>query len=159
MDDKRVLLVEELNQAMQRSGNLTVLFTHAIAEQVGLSATEFESLDVLGNCGSMTAGQLARACGLSTGGVTGMVDRLEKAGFVKRVPDARDRRKVIVERIESETLHRKVVELYRPVAAGFTEIVSHYSDEQIETILDFMNRANAMVETVRTQFENSQDQL
>jgi DNA-binding MarR family transcriptional regulator len=152
-NNSRTKLVEELNQAVQRNGNLTVLFTHSIAEQIGLSATEFEALDVLGQTGPVTAGQLAQLCGLSTGGVTGMVDRLEKAGFVRRAHDPDDRRKVIIERVPNETLHERVRKLYAPLSAGFHQLVSHYSDAEIELILDFVNRNSAMVEQVQADFK------
>jgi DNA-binding MarR family transcriptional regulator len=154
LNEPRAHLVQELNQALQRSGNLTVLFTHAIAEHIGLSATEFESLDVLRQHGPMTAGQLAKACGLSTGGVTGMVDRLEKAGFVRRVADQTDRRKVIIEFIPNETIRQQIVQLYGPVSTGFAQIAAQYSDQEIEIILGFINRTSVMVEQVRTHFKN-----
>lgn len=144
-------LIRALSMAAQRSGNLNVLLTHSIAEQVGLSATEFESLDVLGERGPLTAGQLARCCGLSTGGVTGMIDRLEKAGFVKRAADAHDRRKVMVERIESEELRRKVIKLYLPLHEAFMETVSRYSDAELATILDFIERTNANMTAVHPE--------
>ena len=84
MTKTRQALIHELNHAIQKQGTLTVLFTHAIAQHIGLSATEFEFCDVLQNQGQRSAGELAKLCGLSTGGVTGLVDRLEKAGLVRR---------------------------------------------------------------------------
>lgn len=153
MNKRRAQLVEELNQAVQRSGNLTVLFTHAIAEQVGLSATEFEALDVLRQNGPVTAGQLAKFCGLSTGGVTGMVDRLEKACFVKRLTDATDRRKVIIEFVHNKAINDRIKQLYDPVGEGFAKLVAEYSDAEIEVILGFMNRANTMIEQVRADLD------
>lgn len=76
----------------------TVLFHAQIAEHVGLSATDHKCLDLAVQADHpLTAGQIAELSGLSTGAVTGVIDRLERAGFVRRVRDPNDRRKVLVE--------------------------------------------------------------
>jgi DNA-binding MarR family transcriptional regulator len=151
MAKTRPQLISELNQAVQRQGTLTVLFTHAVAQHIGLSATEFEFCDVLQSHGPMAAGQLAKACGLSTGGVTGLVDRLEKAGLVRRTADADDRRRVIVEPIGHPGHEQTVRRLYEPLSQAFQELVTHYSDAEIALILDYTNRSSAMVEQVRAK--------
>ena len=151
---RREQLIRQLSEAVQRQGNLTVLMTHAIAECVDLSATEFETLDVLGNSGPMTAGQLAKLVGLSTGGVTGMIDRLEKAGFVRRTADPLDRRKVIVEVVHNEATLNKIRRLYQPLATGFSELVDRYTDAELATVLDFCNRSCELAETFRAQLKS-----
>lgn len=150
MAKSRADLIEELNLAVQRQGTLTVLFTHAIASHIGLSATEFEFCDVLQSTGRHSAGELAKLCGLSTGGVTGLVDRLERAGLVRRVPDPADRRRVLVEPLPHPRHEQTVRELYQPLAQAFTQLTESYSTEQLETILDFVNRTSAMVEQIRS---------
>ncbi|MGH2460296.1 MAG: MarR family winged helix-turn-helix transcriptional regulator, partial [Chloroflexota bacterium] len=74
------LLGRELSTAV-------VLFHEAIAERLGMSATEWKCLDVLGRAGPITARELAEQTGLTTGAITGLVDRLERAGYVRRVPN------------------------------------------------------------------------
>ena len=149
MAKPRAQLIQELNLAVQRQGTLTVLFTHAIASHIGLSVTEFEFCDVLQSQGPATAGQMGRLCGLSTGGVTGMVDRLEKAGLVHRAPDPADRRRVIIEPIARSDYETTIRQLYAPVSQGFHELMASYSDAEIATILDYMNRSSDMVERLR----------
>ncbi|MDB5178785.1 MAG: transcriptional regulator [Patescibacteria group bacterium] len=149
MAKEREQLVHELNLAVQRQGTLTVLFTHAIAQHIGLSAAEFEFCDVLQCRGRMPAGQLAKALGLSTGGVTGMVDRLEKAGLVRRVADPNDRRRVIVEPIERGDYKKTIGELYGPLSQAFEDLMASYSDAEIATILDYTNRVGDMMERLQ----------
>jgi DNA-binding MarR family transcriptional regulator len=145
----RTELIQELNQAIQRQGNLTVLFTHAIAQHIGLSATEFEFCDVLQREGRRSAGELAKLCGLSSGGVTGLIDRLERAGLVKRTADPKDRRKVLVEAIRNKYKEQIIRELYAPLAQGYYDLVASYSDEELATILGFVRRTTAMTEALR----------
>jgi DNA-binding MarR family transcriptional regulator len=142
-------LIEELNQAIQRQGTLTVLFTHAIAQHIGLSATEFEFCDVLQHEGKRSAGELAKLCGLSSGGVTCLIDRLERAGLVKRTADPKDRRKVLVEAIHHQAHEQTVRELYTPLAQAFYELMGTYSDQELTTILDFVRRTTAITENLR----------
>jgi DNA-binding MarR family transcriptional regulator len=105
---------------------VTVLFHSRIAEQMGLSGTDHKCLElVLGAKESLTAGQIAQLSGLSTGAVTGVIDRLERRGFVRRVRDPHDRRKVLVEIAdfeESEYRHlfQGMLELTEEVLAKFT---------------------------------------
>jgi DNA-binding transcriptional ArsR family regulator len=73
-----------------------VMFHQAIAERLGLNATDHKALDLLGRAGPITAGELAELTGLTTGAITGIIDRLEKAGFVRRENDPKDRRRVII---------------------------------------------------------------
>src|SRR2546423_13305828 len=84
-----ILLGRELSAAV-------VLFHQAIADRLGLSTTEWKSIDILLRSGPTTAKQLAELAGLTTGGVTGVVDRLERAGYVERPANPDDRRGVII---------------------------------------------------------------
>lgn len=91
--------VKERLAALSRElSGATVLFHAQVAEQVGLSPTDHKCLDLaLRADHPLTAGQIAEQSGLSTGAVTGVIDRLERAGYVRRVRDPHDRRKVLVE--------------------------------------------------------------
>ena len=89
--------------------------------------------------GPLTAGQLAEMTGLTTGAITAVIDRLEKAGFVRREDDPHDRRRVIVRAIPSRC--RTIAGLFEPFAATFGQLSSRYKDEELATILDFMTRS------------------
>lgn len=141
-------LMDELNQEVQRTGTLTVLHTNAIAEKIGLSATEFEALDIISRRQPMSAGNLSRCCGLTTGAITGLVDRLERAGFVRRAVDPRDRRRVLLEPIEDPDVNRKVRDLYRPISEMFDSTMKKYTPEQLAFLIELQKTMNDSTERI-----------
>ena len=78
------------------TGSLMQLVGQAAADRIGINATDLNCLNILSFSGQLTAGELARATGLTTASITGVIDRLEEAGFVRRERDTRDRRRVVV---------------------------------------------------------------
>jgi DNA-binding MarR family transcriptional regulator len=111
-------------------------FDQAIADHVGMNRTDMRCLDLLDQAGGMTAGELAAAAGLTSGAVTAVVDRLEKAGMAARVPDPADRRRVRIE------VTPKLWELTGPLMTPFLEessaILDDYSTEELERFTGFM---------------------
>lgn len=144
-------LVEELSQSMQRGGTLTVLHTNAIARQIGISATEFESMDIINRHQPMSAGHLAMRCGLTTGAITGIIDRLERAGLVKRVQDPKDRRRVFLKPIANKEKKDKIRCLYQPMSQAFYEVMEDLSAEQVQFLIDIHDRMNDRVEQIITE--------
>ncbi len=141
-------LMSELSQSVQRSGTLTVIHTNAIADKIGLSATEFEAVDIITNNQPVSAGQLATFCGLTTGAVTGLVDRLERAGFVRRKSDPDDRRRVLLEHVQVPQIESKVRQLYQPIAVAYETLLNKYTPEQLEFLLEYTNTLNDEVEKI-----------
>src|SRR5262245_29773235 len=90
-------LIEELISAFRDGGNQDTAFENLAAERLGVNRTDLHCLNAIENAGGLTAGELGAAAGLTSGAVTGVVDRLEAAGFARRVPDPADRRRVKVE--------------------------------------------------------------
>ena len=133
---------------MQRAGTLNVLHTNAVASQIGLSATEFESMDIISHYQPINAGQLARRCGLTTGAITGIVDRLERAGVVKRKTDPKDRRRVLLKPVEDPEKIKKIHKLYEPMSSAFDELMNEYSTEQLQFLVEVHNRLNEMCENL-----------
>jgi DNA-binding MarR family transcriptional regulator len=113
-------------------------FDQAIADHLGMNRTDMRCVDLIDQAGGMTAGELARAAGLTTGAVTAVVDRLERAGIARRVPDPGDRRRV---RIEATP---KLWELTGPLMGPFIEesqvILEDYSTEELERFAEFLRR-------------------
>jgi DNA-binding MarR family transcriptional regulator len=137
-------LIEKLNSQVRDNGNINVLLVHAIAQHMSLSASEFECASLIRDHGPFTAGELAKRCHISTGGMTGMIDRLERSQLVRRITDPNDRRRVLVEGIENKHLECKAHELYEPMQKAFDEILDSYSDDEILFLVTFMERVNAM---------------
>jgi DNA-binding MarR family transcriptional regulator len=100
----------------------------------------------------MTASQLAEETGLSTGAITGVVDRLEKAGYVKRKRDQNDRRVVFI----NPLLDRAMVKLspiFDPIKQASRRLYSEYSDDQLTIILDFLLNCNKMTQEITTNMK------
>src|SRR5579884_1254697 len=89
-------LLQELEASMRRTSAQGVLYGQAVADIAGVSGSDLDCMDFLNLEGRMTAGRLAELTGLTTGAITGVVDRLEKAGYVRRERDESDRRKVFI---------------------------------------------------------------
>jgi MarR family transcriptional regulator, organic hydroperoxide resistance regulator len=117
-----------------------VLHNQRLADQLGINYTDQQVLNLVDLAGGAKPGQLARMTGLTTGGVTVCLDRLERGGFIHRERNPDDRRSVIV-RTNPERM-RKVVALYRSVNEVMAEIFSAYSEGELETVLDFLTRTN-----------------
>jgi len=92
----------------------------------------------------MTAGQLADLTGLTTGAITGMLNRLEKSGYVRRERDPEDGRRVIVQLAPGADNMRELNTTFASVAKGWDDLTADYNDEQIAFLQDFLKRSNAL---------------
>jgi DNA-binding MarR family transcriptional regulator len=135
----RVALLAAVLREVRRMTAQSVLIGEAVSARIGLSSSDLECLDLALLSGGATAGEFAKATGLSTGAITGVIDRLERAGYVRREKDPTDRRKVIV-RARSDMTHR-IAPLYRSLQREMTALWSRYNDEQLALILDFLARS------------------
>jgi DNA-binding MarR family transcriptional regulator len=125
------------------SSSLTVLFSQAVADHLGVHSTDIETMDLLHVYGPMTAGQLAERAGLTSGATTRLIDRLERAGFVSRRHDDDDRRRVI---IEPSWEHAAVVmALFAPMGRRMGRLWASYQPDELATIIDFMHRSNEII--------------
>src|SRR5687767_15738873 len=104
-------------------GGLSALLSATIAARAGITPTDLESLDLLRRLGPMTAGRLAELTGLTTGAITGMIDRLERRGYARREADPSDRRRVIVH-ADLERAGQDLEALYVDLSDAITAIVA-----------------------------------
>lgn len=130
--------------AMRKASAMGVLISNAVAEKVGLSPVDLECLDYVVEKGAVTAGQISAHSGLTTGAVTGLIDRLERAGFVKRKPSESDRRKVFVV-AENESV-RRLEATYLPVVKAMQRTVSAYTAAELDLIARFLDEASSASE-------------
>jgi DNA-binding MarR family transcriptional regulator len=135
-----------LAEAVRRHSTATVLFHAAVAERLGLNPTDHKAADLLMQRGPLTAGELARLTGLTTGAVTGIIDRLEAAGWVRRQRDPGDRRRVIVTLALNGQRLRRVERVFEPVGQALAAALDRYGDAELGTLLDFMERARVLLE-------------
>src|SRR5205809_2558932 len=129
----RAALMEELEHAMRRSSAQGVIFGQTVANSVGISGSDLECLDFLNLEGRVTAGRLAEVTGLTTGAITGVVERLEKAGLVRRERDEKDRRKVFISVVPERAM--KIGQLYVPMQQAMEKVFGAYSDEELRLLL------------------------
>src|SRR6266516_5185617 len=125
--------------AMRRTGALMQLMGQAAADRIGINNTDLNCLNILSFSGHMTAGELARATGLTTASITGVVDRLKEAGFVTRERDPHDRRRVVVT-LSLDRAMRNVASVFLPVMRDWREMSARYSDDELRLIVDFYAR-------------------
>jgi DNA-binding MarR family transcriptional regulator len=136
---KREQLLEAATQAIYANSTAAVFFHTAIAEHIGLGPTEEKTLLLLSGPEAYTAGDIARHTGLTTASVTDLIDRLERKGFVQRVRDIKDRRRVIVEPDRAKLA--ELADVFNSFQGVFTDLLDTYSDEQLMIIADYLNRA------------------
>jgi DNA-binding MarR family transcriptional regulator len=134
-------LLQALEEMVRKVGAQSVLISDLVATRVGLNSTDLECLDLLYLSGATTAGALARHTGLTTGATTAVIDRLERAGFVRRRRDAADRRCVLVEVVPASA--RRIQPLYALLGTRMAELNTQYTDDQLATIVDYLSRALA----------------
>ena len=140
MSTSRTALIARTTEEVRRQQVAYDRFHDAVAGYLKINRTDLRCLDVLDQRGRQSAGELSEATGLSTGAVTVMLDRLERAGFVRRVRDVGDRRRILV---ESTDLARKYgSEIYAPLAAQALPLYDRFTDEQLVTIVDFLQNVN-----------------
>jgi len=125
--------------AMRRTGSLMQLMGQAAADRIGINATDLNCLNILSFSGHMTAGELARATGLTTASITGVIDRLEEAGYVSRERDPHDRRRVVVT-LSLDKAMRNVASVFLPIMRDWRELATRYTDDELRVIVDFYAR-------------------
>jgi DNA-binding MarR family transcriptional regulator len=142
--DGKQALAGRLMVAMRRSSAAGVLHGQAIARKVGVNASDLECLDLIILNGPSTAGDIARRTGLTSGAVTGLIDRLEKLGLVERADDPNDRRKVLV-RVREDKI-APIAALFTPLEKAMQALLAGHSREELKTLLDFFERAGEVMQ-------------
>ncbi|MDT7676525.1 MAG: hypothetical protein QOD82_4427 [Pseudonocardiales bacterium] len=123
-----------------------VVFHEEVGRRLGLSATDRKCLDLICR-GPVTAGELARYTGLTTGAITGMIDRLVAAGYVERRPDPVDRRQTWVSRRPGSALDEVLPAIFGPLGEDMRKITDGYSAHELEAIGDFLSRTREVLVT------------
>ena len=123
--ETRAELLGELAREFRQFTGLGASFFRAAAEHLGLNVTDMQVMDLLESEGEATAGQLADLVGLTTGAITGMLNRLEEAGLVRRERDKSDGRRVIVRLVRGQDGMQKVGSIFASLGQAWDELASH----------------------------------
>ena len=136
----RAELLARLMGESQRHYAAYTLFNQAMADRIGLHPTDVQCIALLDlEPGPVTTGEIARLTGLASGSASRLVDRLEKAGFVRRQPDPDDRRRALVALAPDAAA--RIAEAWETPGKAFGAVLERYTDEQLEIIFDFLHRA------------------
>jgi DNA-binding MarR family transcriptional regulator len=135
----------------KRLSTATIMFHSAVADRMGLSVTDAKCRSILVQLGPMTAGVIAQRLGLTTGAVTGVIDRLVAAKLVRRVGDPADRRRVVVEWLSNPRREREIAGLFEPMGRRISTLVSGYSQRDQAIIAEFLTKASEVLEEETTR--------
>jgi DNA-binding MarR family transcriptional regulator len=135
----RERLLVALDEAIRKVGAQAVLISDLVATRVGINSTDLECLDLLQLNGPITAGQMSARSGLTSGATTAMIDRLERAGYVRRRRDAEDRRVVVVEVLEHCGLH--IAPLYQPIQKDLEKLHARYTNRELAIVVRYLTEA------------------
>ena len=140
----RQALAGRLMLALRRSSAAGVLHGQAVARRVGVNSSDLECLDLILMSGPSTAGEIARHTGLTSGAVTGLIDRLERLGLVERTADPADRRKVLV-RVREDKIG-PIAQLYAPLEKAMQSLLAGYSREELKVLIDFADKSGDLLQ-------------
>ena len=139
---ERARMEGEFLLAMRRTGSTLQLLGQLAAERIGVNATDLNCLNLVALAGPrepMTAGELARQTGLTTASITGVLDRLEEGGFVRRERDPKDRRRVNVTLNPGPAL-AEIGPTFGPLVMAWRAAAASYSDEDLRLLVEFQGR-------------------
>jgi DNA-binding MarR family transcriptional regulator len=142
--DRRQALLSALEYEVRAGQRSTDIHDDLICGLLGINRSDSRCLDILEQQGRMTAGQLATESRLTTGAITAVIDRLERAGYAHRVPDPSDRRRVLIQL--TPKAYEAAAELMGPMAEAAEDLADRYSDDELQLILDFQRMGRAMQE-------------
>jgi len=142
--NSRQELIGRFSLAIRASQNISEAFDEHVAARLGINRTDMRALDILDQRGPMSAGALAEAMHLSSGAITTLVDRLERAGWAQRRRDPEDRRRVLIE--PGSRLGQEIEAFYMPLFHGTAKLLEAHSDGELLAMIDFMEQGRVMVE-------------
>lgn len=140
----REQLLELFNEELRSFSTETIMFHQNVAERLGLNSTDHKCLDIILRNYPMTAGKLAEMTGFTTGTVTGVIDRLEKASYVYRDKDPNDRRRVIIN-VHLQKVEKEILPLFTSFSQSMRELFEKYNDQEIKFLFDFVARSRAIL--------------
>jgi DNA-binding MarR family transcriptional regulator len=146
-------LIKRIRKLSQLHSYTSIQMHEAIARKAGLSGTDHKYLGFLIEKGQMTAGELANLTGLTTGAVTGLIDRLEKKKLVKRQFAEDDRRKVIIEP-NTENIMALFVPLYKEYRSKSEILLASFSNKEIKILETYFLKAIEVMNETTNKLNN-----
>ena len=140
-----------LPQAFRMLSTQAIMLHQAVADTLKLNITDYKCMDLIARLGPMTAGKLAEESGLTTGAITGVVDRLEKAGYAKRTDNPNDRRSIIIELTLDKKKQKEYEGIFLPLERKLEKQASSYTSQELSRFIEFIQRTAEILreETIR----------
>ena len=138
-------LVREVQASLRALSTEIDRLDQAAASRYGLNRTDMRALDLIGQAGRLAPTELARRLGLTTGGVTSVIDRLERAGYARRLSDPDDRRRLLVEK--TDATRARDAEVFGPLLQATQDALNAFTDQQLAVIGRFLEQARAITAT------------
>jgi DNA-binding MarR family transcriptional regulator len=138
---KREEITHSVREKFTEMSTEMILFHQAFADLLDVHITDHRCMYFLHNYGAMPAGRLAELTGLTTAAVTGIIDRLEEAGYVRRTNDPKDRRRTIVEPVRNKKLEKKLELIFTPFHEKMHKLLSSYSASELGFLLDVLTKS------------------
>jgi DNA-binding MarR family transcriptional regulator len=155
----REKIIQNVTDKIREMSTEAVMFHQALADELGLYVTDHKCMDIIHRFGAMPAGRLGEMTGLTTGAITGMIDRREKASYVRRTNDPKDRRKTIVEPVRNKKLERKIEVIFTPLHERMHQVLSSYSDNELTFLLDAMTELIKQTNEESKRLRNQKDRI
>lgn len=155
-DRTRTDLIDAIRlHAAREQAQWAVMFSQAAAERLGLTAPDLRHLNIVAQSGPISAGRLADLSGLTTGAITGVIDRLVKAGFVRREHDTADRRRVIVSVVPARMA--AVGAVFGSSQRAWVEMSSRYTNDELIFIHDFLVESTRVLQEETARLRSSDE--
>jgi DNA-binding MarR family transcriptional regulator len=135
-------LIAEVGRWIQMFQDTTDEMDEAVAARLGVNRTDLRCLSVVSQLGAMTPSALADATGLTRGAMTTALDRLERAGYLRRVRDQKDRRSVRVELAQDAV--KSIQELYGPIAAQGVGMLQKFTATELSAVVKILEESSKM---------------
>jgi DNA-binding MarR family transcriptional regulator len=146
-------IIEKFRIASRKYSDASIIMHEAIARKAGLSGTDHKYLGLILQHKELTAGDIAKLTGLTTGAVTGLIDRLEKKKLLKRQFTKDDRRKVII--IPNVENSKKLLQpLFSELQQKTARLIASFSEKEIQIIERYFTEATAIMNETTDNLNN-----
>lgn len=145
--------IDHFRAITRHYSDTSILMHEAIARSAGLSGTDHKFLGLILQNGEMTAGELSKITGLTTGAVTGLIDRLEKKKLIKRQFDKEDRRKVKIA-INQQNTKELLEPLFKELQEKTIKLISTFSEDEIQTVERYFTSAIKIMNETKEKLNN-----
>ena len=151
--DRSTELRDRALAAVREYGVHLTQFRNAMSEWAGLNATDMECLRLLSVTGTSTPTAIARQTGLTSGATTAMLDRLERASLIERRPNPEDRRGTLI--VPARSSAQKMASWFESARKAQAELISGYSDSELEIIADVFERFAVLWQQERAKIQKT----